>query len=157
MATAKKKKIQNSKAKRAVKNPSGAVPMAGAPMGYEIPDGIATNCLPNKRGVIGYENENRDGKSYMWCSSDDHIGGLHDKLSYLSVPRGLQVTVYENINKNGLVKTLSEGEYDLHTLKFDNGGQGAQLHDRISSLKIEGTPPDAVAPSKDAIYYPNMR
>ena len=125
------------------------------PLAYEIPDGMSTNCAPNKRGVIGYQNEDRTGKTYMWCADDDHIGSdLHDKLSYLSIPRGMKATVYENIFKSGLVKEFGEGEWDLHTLKFENG---KQMHDRISSMKIEGTPPDAGAPSKDQQYYGNMR
>ena len=120
-------------------------------MAYEIPKGIETNCAPNKRGVIGYEHQFREGKSHMWCTDNDDIRslGLNDKISFLSVPRGLKVTVYENINKNGLVKTFEEGEWDLHEFKFENGHQ---LHDRISSIKIEGTAPDAVAASEETQY-----
>lgn len=130
-------------------------------MPYEIPADIRTDCPPGKRGVIGYEHEIRGGKSYMWCYHDSgrgsgisHIG--NDKLSYLSIPPGMKVTVYENSDMGGLYKTFEAGEWDLRQHKFDWSMYGqpkrtSQLEDRASSLKIEGVPvnatPTGTAPS----------
>jgi hypothetical protein len=131
------------------------------PMTYAIPEGIKTDCPPNKRGVIGWEHNFRTGKAFMWCSDDNGVksDGLgfkelgNDKLSFLSVPRGMKATVFENIDKNGLTKTFETGEWDLHTLTFENGHK---LADRASSIRIEGTPPDAGPHESDA-YIPQMR
>lgn len=143
------------------KNKGAAPPTSSSPMTYAIPEGIKTDCPPNKRGVIGWENNFRTGKSFMWCSDDngvksDGIGFKelgNDKLSFLSVPRGMKATIFENIDKNGLVKTFETGEWDLHTLTFENGHK---LADRASSIRIEGTPPDAGPPESNA-YVPQMR
>ena len=132
--------------------PKGSKPTASTPSPtsppsmYEVPVGIKTDCPSGKRGVVGWENVWRDGKSYMWCNSDSggKGSGIHvignDKLSYLSIPSGMKATIYENVNMGGLTKTFDAGEWDLHAYTFDNG---KKLADRASSLKIEGTAPNA--------------
>jgi hypothetical protein len=142
----KPKKQKTGKIK--AKNPTSTAASTATPMEYTIPEGIKTNCPPNKRGVIGWEHNFRTGKSFMWCADDDGVKseGIgfkelgNDKLSFLSVPRGMKATIFENINKNGLVRTFEAGEYDLHAMTFENGHK---LADRASSIRIEGSPPDA--------------
>lgn len=134
--TKKPKPSKTPKPAAAVAAPTG--------IGYEIPEGIKTDCPPNKRGVIGWEHYDRNGLSYMWCNSDPKMGYLHDKLSYLSVPTGMTATVFENVGNSGLVKKFDAGEWDLHQHTFENGHK---LADRASSLTIEGTPVDAISPA----------
>lgn len=132
-----------------------------APVAYEIPEGTKTDCAPYKRGVVGWENSDRSGKSYMWCASDDgvksqglgfkHLG--NDKLSFLSVPIGMRATIYENVSQNGLVKTFDAGEWNLHEIKFENGHK---LFDRASSIKIEGVPVAAAA-AENGAYVSGLR
>lgn len=147
-------------------------------VGYDIPEGIRTDCPPGKRGIIGWEHEIRSGKSYMWCGHDNgrgsgisHIG--NDKLSYLSVPPGMKVTVYEHNDMGGLSKVFEQGEWDLRQHRFDTppsaktratrspvSAMGTmkyydpyKLEDRASSLKIEGVPVDASTPATSSSFW----
>lgn len=145
-------------------------------IGYDIPEGIKTDCPPGKRGIIGWEHEIRSGKSYMWCGHDNgrgsgiaHIG--NDKLSYLSVPPGMKVTVYEHNDMGGLSKVFEQGEWDLRQHRFDIppgakttrapvsawGAKGSfdpyKLEDRASSLKVEGVPVDASTPATSSSFW----
>ena len=148
--------------------PAGS--LTAAPMPYEVPEGMKTDCPPGKRGVIGYKDMTRSGLSYMWCRHDtgrgagiEYIG--NDKLSHLSVPRGMKVTAYQNNDMGGHFKIFSEGEWDLHDVKnnFDNGtatqvpNASSQIRDKISSLKIEGTPPNARTDTTVSSYMDHNR
>jgi hypothetical protein len=150
---------------------------AAPSMPYDVPEGIKTDCPPGKRGIIGWEHEIRSGKSYMWCGHDNgrgsgiaHIG--NDKLSYLSVPPGMKVTVYEHNDMGGLSKVFAQGEWDLRQHRFDIppsarattrspvSAMGAtrvndpyKLEDRASSLKIEGVPVDASTPATSSSFW----
>ena len=134
---------------------------SSATMPYDIPEGIKTDCPPGKRGIIGWEHEIRGGKNYMWCGHDNGRGsGIayigNDKLSYLSVPPGMKVTVYENNDMGGLSKVFEQGEFDLRQYRFDKGPKGEvnrQLEDRASSLKIEGVPVDASTPATSNSFF----
>ena len=134
---------------------------SSATMPYDIPEGIRTDCPPGKRGIIGWEHEIRGGKNYMWCGHDNGRGsGIayigNDKLSYLSVPPGMKVTVYENNDMGGLSKVFEQGEFDLRQYRFDKGPKGEvnrQLEDRASSLKIEGVPVDASTPATSNSFW----
>ncbi len=136
---------------------TGAIP-------YDIPEGIKTDCPPGKRGIIGWEHEIRSGKSYMWCGHDSGRGsGIsyigNDKLSYLSVPPGMKVTLYENNDMAGLYKAFEVGEWDLRQHTFDKGPKGEvgrKIEDRASSLKIEGLPVNAsTAATSGSLYNMN--
>lgn len=131
--------------------PAAPNPAADTPYSLTYPKDIGTDCPAGKRGVIGYDNRWKDGAAWMWCTSDPAIGAEnkespgkqdHDKMSFLSVPQGMKATIYENNNYGGLVKTFEAGEWDLHDQTFENGHQ---IHDRASSIRIEGTPPNGVA------------
>lgn len=145
-AKAAAKRRQQAKAK-AGQQP-GILPVEAVPditavsLPYTIPEKVRTVCPPGKRGVVGYDNVFRDGGSYMWCANDPNFKtiGANDKLSFLSVPQGMKATIYENVDYGGLSKTFEVGEWDLHQQKFDNGHQ---LFDRASSIKVEGTVPNA--------------
>lgn len=158
--TTRKTKISQSASTATSQSAAAA---SSATMQYDIPEGIKTDCPPGKRGIIGWENEIRSGKSYMWCGHDNgrgsgiaHIG--NDKLSYLSVPPGMKVTVYENNDMGGLWKVFEQGEWDLRQHKFDWSMYGqpkrtSQLEDRASSLKIEGVPVDASTPATSSSFW----
>ena len=149
-----------------------AAAASSATVQYDIPEGIKTDCLPGKRGIIGYEHEFRSGKSYMWCGHDNGRGsGIayigNDKLSYLSVPPGMKVTVYEHNDMGGLSKVFEKGEWDLHQHKFDlppgvkprnvvvkmRKSTNDRLYDNASSLKIEGVPVDASTPATSSSFW----
>jgi len=140
---------------------SAAAAASSAAVQYDIQEGIKTDCPPGKRGIIGWEHEIRSGKSYMWCGHDNGRGsGIafigNDKLSYLSVPPGMKVTVYENNDMGGLSKVFEQGEWDLRQHRFDKGPKGEinrQLEDRASSLKIEGVPVDASTPATSSSFW----
>lgn len=140
---------------------ASAAAASSAAVQYDIPEGIKTDCPPGKRGIIGWEHEIRSGKSYMWCGHDNGRGaGIayigNDKLSYLSVPPGMKVTLYENNDMGGLSKVFEQGEWDLRQYRFDKGPRGEvnrQLEDRASSLKIEGIPVDASTPATSNSFF----
>jgi len=147
-----KSRKTRGKPKKPVKG-GAANPVADTAYALPIPKGIGTDCAPGKRGVIGYMNRWKDGEAWMWCKSDPNMGD-NDKLSFLSVPQGMRATVYENNYYNGLMKTFEAGEWDLHEQNFDAPGLNptkssndrmiTQVHDRVSSIEIEGTPPKGV-------------
>jgi len=122
-------------------------------MAYEIPEKTPTDCPPNKRGVLGYENQFRTGKTLMWCKDDDgtairqHLGGT--KLSYISVPAGMKVTLFTKPKFAGESRVFEAGEWDLHSLQD-------RFSDRAASIKIEGSPPDA-ATGATGQYYDHNR
>jgi len=156
-------KTKISQSASAATSSQSAAAASSAAVQYDIPEGIRTDCPPGKRGIVGWENEIRSGKSYMWCGHDNgrgsgiaHIG--NDKLSYLSVPPGMKVTVYENNDMGGLWKVFEQGEWDLRQHKFDWSMYGqpkrtSQLEDRASSLKIEGVPVDASTPATSSSFW----
>ena len=133
-------------------SPTAPNPVADTAYSLTIPKGIGTDCPPGKRGVIGYMNRWKDGEKWMWCKTDPNLGA-NDKLSFLSVPKGMRATVYENNYFNGFMKTFEEGEWDLHEQQFDIGVSGdvkmpgnarsmiSRVNDRVSSIEIEGNPP----------------
>lgn len=118
------------------------------PSSYTIPKLTGTNCNKSyQRGVVAWEHADRRGKAYMFCVDDNGGGGgmklLNDKISYISVPTGMKVTVYEHSKYGGKSKTFETGEYALESFKWGLMYDNKDMKDKISSLKIEGQPVNA--------------